>query len=608
MHESACGELNRVFKIYCRQPALQAMQQQLADCKSDDHRQLTRLFEATLLQLEQMMWQQQCPEALLRDYQALFRALERHRADNSEDRRHHFILVVPVADRPQQLRDCMNSVLQLCETFEYGGRDADGRFAKVTLLVADDSIDADCIQQHRHLADEFNARGLRCVYFDQPQQLDLLRTYDCTQRADMSPIVGDADHGRMAHKGASITRNISYLKLQQLAQPYERPLFYFIDSDQLFCVNRNASDMHGVYALNYFYYLDKLFDEYQPRVVTGKVVGDPPVSPAVMASRLLDDVIASVQMFASQAADRPCCFHGRHQAQEGAYHDMGELYGFGRASQAQIYHCLLPDEHTLADSLQGFALGLNGFFDGAHPSRRNAFEYEAVFNSLRPARTVYTGNYVLHPDALSYFIPFAHLRLRMAGPVLGRIVQHEQGDRFVSVNLPMLHVRTQRQTGAAEFRSGVNHDRKNVDIGDEFERQYYGDVMLFSVIELQRQGHWPATDEQHVMQVLANTEHMLAEKYADKQQQVEWRLQRLDELVHDARQWWSVGYEQVLSDIDNFIGNMRGNFGSHADVHRRLRSETLKQQQLQQMCEALLAYALDRDCWQDALDRSEAAS
>ena len=37
--------------------------------------------------------------------------------------------------------------------------------------------------------------------------------------------------------------------------------------------------------------MDGIFNQGKAQVLTGKVVGDPPVSPAVMAGTLLDDVL-----------------------------------------------------------------------------------------------------------------------------------------------------------------------------------------------------------------------------------------------------------------------------------------------------------------------------
>lgn len=103
---------------------------------------------------------------------------------------------------------------------------------------------------------------------------------------------------------------------------------------------------------------------------------------------------------------------------------------------------------------------------------------------MQPARTVYTGNYVFRASALNWFIPFAPLRLRMSGPTLGRLMKAGLGKRFVSANLPMLHTRTLDATGEAEFRPGVVTQANAIDLVDEFERQFFGDVMLFTVERL----------------------------------------------------------------------------------------------------------------------------
>ena len=96
------------------------------------------------------------------------------------------------------------------------------------------------------------------------------------------------------------------------------------------------------------------------------------------------------------------------------------------------------------------------------------YRHVDVQASLTPARTVYTGNYVLSPGALKYFIPFAGLQLRMAGPVLGRLIQTSSGEAFVSANLPLLHRRTVEEKGGAEFRPGVNRSTPLVDLSGEF--------------------------------------------------------------------------------------------------------------------------------------------
>ena len=45
----------------------------------------------------------------------------------------------------------------------------------------------------------------------------------------------------------------------------------------------------------------------------------------------------------------------------------------------------------------------------------------------------------------------------------------------------MLHNRTVESGGQSEFRPGIETTRATIDMSGEFERQFYGDVMLFSV-------------------------------------------------------------------------------------------------------------------------------
>jgi hypothetical protein len=60
-----------------------------------------------------------------------------------------------------------------------------------------------------------------------------------------------------------------------------------------------------------------------------------------------------------------------------------------------------------------------------------------------------------------------------------------------SANLPMLHTRTLDATGEAEFRPGVVTHADSIDLTDEFERQFVGDVMLFTVERLTAQDFPP---------------------------------------------------------------------------------------------------------------------
>ncbi|HEY9034213.1 MAG TPA: hypothetical protein VIN71_09765, partial [Pseudomonadales bacterium] len=303
------------------------LQQQAEDVQQ--LQQLVCLYQEALDPIEKMLWDAGMDDQRVARYQALFRELESHISRLPQDDRHDFIIVIPVADRPLHLDECINSVLQLCRLYHYGGMQQQG-FGKLTVLIADDSAGPENIARHQQIAQHYTEQGLQTIYFGQQQQQALVNSLPTEQQVHIQRIIGSAERDSFAHKGASITRNITYLRLQQLAAQKQRPLFYFIDSDQEFRVSVASGNRHrDIYAINYFYQLDRIFSNTDSRVLTGKVVGDPPVSPAVMAGNFLDDVIAFLDQISAYGADQACRFHQATAGMdEGSYHDMGELFGF----------------------------------------------------------------------------------------------------------------------------------------------------------------------------------------------------------------------------------------------------------------------------------------
>jgi hypothetical protein len=359
-----------------------------------------------------------------------------------------------------------------------------------------------------------------------------------------------------------------------------------------------------VFTTNYFYHIDRIFRESPVEVLTGKVVGDPPVSPAVMAGTLLEDVLALLVELAGLGADAPCAFHRDSGHDEGAaYHDMARLFGFEHSGRAHRYQCPLHGPHDHAACLAGFAHRLNHFFYGEHPTRVTPYRHVDVQASVTPARTVYTGNYVLSPGALKYFIPFAGLQLRMAGPVLGRFIQASSGDAFVSANLPMLHTRTVEEMGGSEFRPGVNRNESLVDLSGEFERQFFGDVMLFTVIDLVETGYpesLPAPGEIHA-QVLA-TETRMRAHYAEAQQRVLTHLDELVALLSAPGHWWEgEAYAEIRALFDQFTRTLRANFSDDARSWQLIDAGTHRETRRAAIVDALLAYRFDRQSWEWAL-------
>jgi hypothetical protein len=499
-----------------------------------------------------------------------------------------FILVIPVADRPRHLAECLRSLAAQRRRHPYAG--------DVRVLVVDDSLDAANSRALRQVAEAARAAGQACQVLDQDGQRDLLAALPAELRARLASLVGDG--AARGHKGASICRNLAYLWLRRLPEDGRERLFWFLDSDQEFRVNGIDGDGETLdYALDYFGVLDRIFRETPTRVLTGKVVGDPPVSPAVMAGNLLDDVLAFVDELAGREPGAACAFHGAARpADDAAYHDMADLFGFARA-EAFRYRCPLAGAHDHAACLAEFGARLGRFFDGEHPTRRTYYVADASDARPTPARTVYTGNYVIRPEALDWCIPFAALKLRMAGPTLGRLVQASLGEAFVAANLPMLHKRTVADSGASECRPGVARADSGVDLSEEFERQYHGDVMLFSIERLCARG-FPerAVAGAEIAACVDEVGDVLARRYRDKQTQVVARLDALEARLNGLPGHWRA---EALAGMRRFAADLRRNFAAGAPAWARI--ECLGAARRKAIVDAIAAYPEARAAWREAL-------
>ncbi len=569
---------------------------------------LIEYYEAVTALVEQELWSSGCPDTTLELYQRLFRELESKITAAGNEARFEFVIVIPVADRPQHLEDCLNSLLELCRRFGYGGM-ANGSYKKISVLLADDSKAPGNIRRNQEILGHFNRQGLKTLYFGQAEQLRQLdrpgrRDYSALQR-----IVGNnSSPEAFYHKGASITRNIAYLKLAELAREHQHQLFWFIDSDQEFQVNTGQGD-RNVTALNYFYHLNQIFSSSDALVLTGKVVGDPPVSPAVMAGNFLQDVIAFLSGMAQLDPQAACQFHDQQnpQSDDAAYHDMANLFGFKSDGAPFQYHCRVNGAHDHAGCFEDFSQKLNRFFDGEHPTRQTRYEPQELSCSVKPARTVYTGNYIFRTSALEYFIPFAPLKLRMAGPVLGRILQAEKEPQFVAANLPMLHKRTVEQLGQSEFRPDIDRAEDLIDLSGEFERQFFGDVMLFSIERLTAQGY-PAkpVPEQLVRQTLQEVEASMLQKYTATHSLTLERLASLKALFADPQTWWQrdPACRTANADFERFIRNIEYNFGDDSPGYRMIHAQSHRQQRLQEILEAIMQLPDDRASWRDTLSNA----
>ncbi len=596
----SCPQLARSLELHPDAGAAALIRRRLAG--ASELAALLPLYDEVIPQLETAMWKSALDPARVEQYHALFAEMEGHIAAAGKDLRHTVVVVVPVADRPQQLRACMLSLAGAAQAFRYGA-DRVQRSGKLVAVIADDSRTAEHIAANRAIAAEIGQRGIETVYFGLEEQLAELDSLSGSDRQVLQRVIGNTRPDAFWHKGASIMRNITCLMLNRMAQRDERMLFLFVDSDQEFHANTSAGG--EVYTTNYFYHIDRIFSQSNIEVLTGKVVGDPPVSPAVMAGTLLVDVLALLAEISAHGADAPCRFHRPPASEDAAaYHDMAKLFGFANSGEPHRYQCPLQGPHDHRACLSRFVRRLSRFFDGEHPTRVTPYRHVDVQASVTPARTVYTGNYVLSRRALRYFIPFAGLQLRMAGPVLGRLIQASSGDAFVSANLPLLHRRTVEDTGGSEFRPGVDRNATLVDLSGEFERQFFGDVMLFAVIGLVKRGYpeqLPARAEIRA-QVVA-TEIRMRAHYADVRQRVLARLDALEALLSATGHWWNDADSAADTNalFAQFTASLRANFGAASRCWKLLDDAVHRDERLTAIVDALASYRCDRQSWERVL-------
>jgi hypothetical protein len=545
----------------------------------DDHPRFAD-YEALLPDMEAWMWARPETQRLAR-FQDYCREMEEQGA-REHIARHRILVVVPVADRPSQLAQCIDSLVACQAAFGYRGG--------LGLVVVEDSADPAHAEAHRALLQD--CPGLDACYLGLDEQQALLKSLDLPA---VEPYVGRQWQHAMGHKGASVTRNIAMLWLAR--QGLERPLFHFIDSDQAFHVDVGAARPR--YMLNYFYHLDSLFRRHDITALTGKVVGDPPVSPAVMAGTLLQDLNGILEQAVPRHA-LDCGFHAASgNVAHGAYHDMAAMFGLDNSADGWRYVCPLRGAHTHAEALELLSRRLLRFFDGEHPTRSTPFECQPVEDSLAPARTVYTGNYVINTEGLRHGIPFAPMKLRMAGPTLGRLLQAQLGERFVQANLPLLHQRADSQMGRAEFRPGVVHEGEAVDLSGEYERQFIGDWMLFGMIDLLAAGYPGGLDRAGREALLRQREKRLLETYRDTRARVMRRREVLVSLLDRYGAHW--GADQTMGEVyarlRRFDRSLEQNYSAGSAVARRLEDAGFRDAWRARLLAAIERYPAEQAAW-----------
>lgn len=577
-------------------------------------RPIATIYEEALLVLEEYITATGFKPGLLTLLKEIFGELEDLLALQKTVERHSFLVVIPLADRPTMLKNCLESILRQCTDFNYGGKivsdlTGDHTYARIAVLVMDDSKDRANINAHKTMARDITRAGLRTYYIGLAEQSGVVSEIPESFWKDLRHIIGDCADGVRSHKGASVTRNIAYLWINRYLKTHpEKTLIYFIDSDEEFAVKvETENGSTNINLINYFYWLDKLFTSEDIEILTGKVVGDPPVSPAIMINTFLDDVLLFFKQISGCSADDLCIFHGTPSSRHSPahYNDLVKMFGYKSPAQACPYPCPIKGKHTISDAFKEFSEKINGFFYGLHPTRETIYYYNGGPLNIAPARTVYTGNFILRPEALRYVIPYADLKLRMAGPALGRLLKARIGKRFVSANLPLLHKRTLATNHQGEFRPGINNQDKGVNLTDESIRQFWGDVLLFSVEELTKYGY---PDTQLRLESLANVVNKTKEKmwrlYTQNNEAISEKMALLKDYLTNPEHWWnrSEGLKGTVGHYKAFCSNVEFNFGIQSKGYQELKDTFVRRDFSSRIAKALYDFYEDERLWHEVLN------
>lgn len=554
--------------------------------------ELEALYQQIIRLLEKRMWANRKPQNKdIERLQALYRELEMLMGRLETRSRHHFVVVIQVADRPGQLEQCLQSLTVQLQTFGYGGKQQEN-YRRVSCIIADDSRDAQNRQYHRQLTRVFSAQGLQCEYLGLEEQAGLLADLPADLREAIAHITGSAGDRVTSQGDACLVRNICYLRLAQLNRQIQPLLCFFMDTDR------------ALPFINYFYHLDHVFSEKNVQVVTGKVVGEPPVSPTVMIGSLLEDIIAFLQRIILLEPDQACVFHAPVEDMgddPAAYHDMAEIFGIYRDHEKYAYHCDLQGSHTVLDALAAFSEKLDHFFHGVHPTRAIHYQYQDVRASAQPARTLYTGNYVLRPAVLHWFVPFAGMHLPLAGAALGRLLKQALGASFQAVNAPLLH-----HPNLSEAR------QSGEDIADEYQRQFFGDLMLLSIEKLLSAGHDPFSGLSHgeIAGEVQAVQHNLLQKYRQQRTRIRQNLKVLRSLLRlggvsedDMPEVDDTQLHLIARRFMTFLDKVENNYSESAESVQRLETQAIQGLFCDRIIDAIEALASDRKSWSATINQ-----
>ncbi len=151
-----------------------------------------------------------------------------------------------------------------------------------------------------------------------------------------------------------------------------------------------------------------------------------------------------------------------------------------------------------------------------------------------------------------------------------------------------------------ESRDPANAPRAAIDLSNEFERQFFGDLMLFTSEALVTEADVRMPFEKEIVaRIMTQKEQELLALYQQKHDAIEERSRKLDALVFDAGHWWldDPDLAGALHQVRAFIDNIDHNFGAQSPAWRQIQSTDHRKQRKHQLTEALLDYRAERNAW-----------
>ena len=182
------------------------------------------LYDHAYPLIEQALWSGRGDfSELLDGYQSLFREQDALIQQVTDRRQHDFILGIPVADRPEHLETCLESILQNCLLFGYGGKSGDS-FNRIRVVVAEDSRKPESIDRHLELIDSYRRKGLDVIHFGFDEQYEVLMSLPDARREDLGNLLTRQSREHFYLKGQAANRNLCYLKFLQMTEDRDNTL------------------------------------------------------------------------------------------------------------------------------------------------------------------------------------------------------------------------------------------------------------------------------------------------------------------------------------------------------------------------------------------------